>query len=160
MATLDPKIQKLLNDFSKSQPALQQVGVPAATAGVQLGDLLAQALLGAASSDAYSPTTPGNWSPTPSTVGAALDQAAPGIAVTREAAVQAAAAADATSKANAAATAGHTYSAATPSNWAGSAPSTDSTALDRLTAAMDGLLAKLDADAGVTDTNYLATWKP
>lgn len=27
-----------------------------------------------------------------------------------------------------------------------------------LVASMDGVLAKLDADAGVTDTNYASTW--
>jgi len=41
---LDPKVKKLLNDFSKSQPALQLVGEPAATAGVQLGDLLEEGI--------------------------------------------------------------------------------------------------------------------
>lgn len=41
---LDPKVKKLLNDFSKSQPALQLTGEPAATAGIQLGDLLEEGI--------------------------------------------------------------------------------------------------------------------
>ena len=147
MATLDPRIQRLLNDFSKSQPALQLVGVPASRAGVQLGDLLAQALADSASTESFSPATPGNWSPTPTTVKGALDQAAPGLsaadATTKanaaQAAAIAAAAADATTKANAAATAGHEYTAAAPSEWAGSPPTTDTSALDRLAAAVYAL---------------------
>lgn len=144
MATLDPKIQKLLNDFSKSQPALQLVGVPAAKAGVQLGDLLAQALLAAASSDAYTPTTPANWPVPPTTVGAALDDVAPKLTQTAEY--------DPTTSANWPAppvtlkaaldllapklTQGMEYDPTTPSNWSGSPASlTFKVALDRLAAA-------------------------
>lgn len=38
---MDARVQKLLNDFSKSQPALNLPGVPAAEAAIQLGDLIA-----------------------------------------------------------------------------------------------------------------------
>lgn len=37
---LDPKIKQLLNDFSKSQPALNLPGEPADASGVLLGDLI------------------------------------------------------------------------------------------------------------------------
>lgn len=37
---LDPKTKQLLNDFSKSQPALNQPGEPADSSGVLLGDLI------------------------------------------------------------------------------------------------------------------------
>ena len=41
---MDPVVKKLLNDFQKTQPALQKVGVPAANSGILLGDLIGQAL--------------------------------------------------------------------------------------------------------------------
>lgn len=37
---LDPKVKQLLNDFSKSQPALNLEGKPAAESGIPLGDLI------------------------------------------------------------------------------------------------------------------------
>lgn len=40
---MDAITQKLLNDFSKSQPALQLPGKPYAIAGIQLGDLIVAA---------------------------------------------------------------------------------------------------------------------
>lgn len=46
MALLSPEVKKLLNDFSKSQPALNLPGVPAPEAGIQLGDLLEAAAAG------------------------------------------------------------------------------------------------------------------
>jgi hypothetical protein len=41
---IDPIIIKVLNDYQKTQPALQKPGVPAASSGIMLGDLLYQAL--------------------------------------------------------------------------------------------------------------------
>ena len=42
---MDAITQKILNDFSKSQPALQLPGKPSAIAGIKLGDLIAQAAI-------------------------------------------------------------------------------------------------------------------
>lgn len=41
---LDPVTKKLLNDFFKSQPALNKPGVPAAKSGILLGDIMEAAL--------------------------------------------------------------------------------------------------------------------
>ena len=37
---LDPKVKQLLNDFAKSQPALNLEGEPANESGILLGDLI------------------------------------------------------------------------------------------------------------------------
>lgn len=72
---LDAKVQKLLNDFSKSQPALNLKGVPAAKSGVKLGDLIAASMDAANSS--YTAATPANWTGLdPATVKDALDRVA------------------------------------------------------------------------------------
>lgn len=44
-------------------------------------------------------------------------------------------------------------------NWNGD-PASLKDAINRLAASMNALLAKLDADSGVTDTNYQSTLKP
>lgn len=44
-------------------------------------------------------------------------------------------------------------------DWNGD-PASIKDAINRLAAAMEGLLAKLDADAGVTDTDYKSTLLP
>jgi hypothetical protein len=55
---MDATIKKLLNDFSKSQPALNLPGVPAAVSGIQLGDLIdAGSNPVAATVAAFSPAT-------------------------------------------------------------------------------------------------------
>lgn len=41
---LDAKTKQLLNDFSKSQIALNDISKPAATSGIQLGDLIDEAM--------------------------------------------------------------------------------------------------------------------
>lgn len=46
MALLTPEVKKLLNDFSKSQPALNLPGLPADQSGVKLGDLIEAAAAG------------------------------------------------------------------------------------------------------------------
>jgi len=46
MALLSPEVKKLLNDFSKSQPALNLPGLPADQAGIKLGDLIEAAAAG------------------------------------------------------------------------------------------------------------------
>lgn len=46
MALLTPEVKKLLNDFSKSQPALNLPGLPADQAGIKLGDLIEAAAAG------------------------------------------------------------------------------------------------------------------
>jgi hypothetical protein len=44
MAKLDATIKKLLNDFSKTQIALNEPGKPALVSGVKLGDLIEESL--------------------------------------------------------------------------------------------------------------------
>ena len=127
MATLDPTIQQYLNAFSQSQPALNIVGqhstkgvgaLQSSNSGIQLGDLLAQALAGGdASSATYEPTTPSNWASAPATVKAALDDVATKTMQNQ------------------------LYTPATPGNWSGSAPASMKAAIDRLAAAVEGLLA-------------------
>lgn len=75
---LDPKVQKLLNDFSKSQPALNLAGVPASKSGVKLGDLIAAAAAGAAApTTTYTPTVTANWTGAdPTNLQDALDRVA------------------------------------------------------------------------------------
>jgi hypothetical protein len=46
MALLTPEVKKLLNDFSKSQPALNLPGLPADQSGIKLGDLIEAAAAG------------------------------------------------------------------------------------------------------------------
>ncbi len=75
-------IKTLLNKFSASQPALQQAGTPAATAGLSLGDLIvaeAAAAQDAATTaaEAYDAGTPADWATAaPTTVKDAIDRIA------------------------------------------------------------------------------------
>lgn len=64
-----------------------------------------------AASLSYVPGTPANWSPVPTTIGGALDTLAT-----------------------------KPYAAGTPANWAGAAPTNYAAAIDRLAAAVAGLL--------------------
>ena len=52
MALLSPEVKKLLNDFSKSQPALNLPGLPADQAGIKLGDLIEAAAAGEVAGEA------------------------------------------------------------------------------------------------------------
>lgn len=52
MALLTPEVKKLLNDFSKSQPALNLPGRPADQAGIKLGDLIEAAAAGETAGEA------------------------------------------------------------------------------------------------------------
>lgn len=56
MATLDPVIQKLLNDFADSQIALRYPNLPFGSSNIQLGDLLAAAALTAGKSQTMDTT--------------------------------------------------------------------------------------------------------
>jgi hypothetical protein len=144
MATLDPKTQKLLNDFSKSQPALNQPGVPASKSGVLLGDLLAAALGGG--SETYTPATPSDWSPAPTTVGGGLDQSAARLTAA-EAAITAVqvdatqALADAAAAQSTAEDAQNQLYNPNGADWTNPDPTTIKNAVDRLATAVAGLLA-------------------
>jgi S1-C subfamily serine protease len=52
MALLTPEVKKLLNDFSKSQPALNLPGLPADKSGIKLGDLIEAAAAGEVAGEA------------------------------------------------------------------------------------------------------------
>jgi hypothetical protein len=74
---LSASVKTLLNKFSESQPALNLPGEPAATSGIKLGDLIAEAI-----DDSYTPATPANWAGTaPATDKQALDRLAAVVAV-------------------------------------------------------------------------------
>jgi hypothetical protein len=81
---LDAKVKKLLNDFSKSQPALNETGKPAAISGLKIGDLIEEAMdaadsaaAAAAAAEAYAATTPADWAGSaPTSVAEAIDRLA------------------------------------------------------------------------------------
>ncbi|CAB5220625.1 hypothetical protein UFOVP244_14 [uncultured Caudovirales phage] len=79
--SMTASIKALLNNFSKSQPALNEPGKPSAVSGVKLGDLIEQAETSAvAKAAAYTPANPANWGASaPATVGEALDKLAAAV---------------------------------------------------------------------------------
>ena len=91
MSSLDPKLVDLLDKFADTQPALRLSTEPFGSSNPNLGTVLDAAITaaGTAASDAYTPTTPSNWSPAPTTTGGALDQT--GTRLTANAAAAAAA---------------------------------------------------------------------
>ena len=139
---LSAEIIKLLNDFADSQPALRLPGLPLGQSNPKLGDAL-NAQISAAETAAgtpYTATTPANWSPAPTNAGTALDQLAARVSTAQ---------ADATQGIGDAATAQSTaedaqnqlYSPAVGANWVDADPVTLKEAVDRLAAAVQGLLS-------------------
>jgi len=115
---LDSRIKELLNKFADSMPALRIPGEPLASSNPMLGDIMEEALDG----------------------GTAIDQTARDAASDAQDDATQALTDAATAQSTAEDAENQAYTAGTPGDWATTAPATLKAAVDRLAAAVEGLL--------------------